>query len=177
MPSKIQEEWRPVVGYEGRYEVSNLGGVRSLDMLVYHKESKTYHRIKGRTLKICLDGKGYPFVALGRGKSNQKRVHRLVAEAFIPNPDEKQFVDHINTVRTDNRLENLRWVTASENICNPLSLAKRTRPVAQIDPATGKILEVWPSISSVERAFKTKNVSACCRGVYKTVKGFIWRHV
>lgn len=171
------EEWRPVVGFEGRYEVSNVGNVRSLDRKVFHKETNSFHQIKGKTLKLRLDGKGYPFVSLGKGSSNQKRVHRLVAEAFIPNPYNKKYIDHINTVRTDNRVENLRWVSASENLCNPISLARRSKRVKQIDPETGIVIKIWPSVSSVERAFNTKNVSACCRGIYKTVKGFSWKHV
>lgn len=173
---KKDEEWRPVVGYEGRYEVSNLGRVRSIDRLVYHKESNTYHKVKGILLSLCLDRKGYQFVALGAGRNNQKRVHRLVAEAFIPNPENKKFIDHINTIRTDNRIDNLRWVTCSENCNNPNSLSKRTIPVVQIDPKTNEVIKKWPSVSSVERAFNSKNISACCNGKIKTSRGYIWRH-
>lgn len=172
----IQEEWRPVVGYEGRYEVSSLGRVRSLDRLIYHKESNTYHKVRGRMLSTCLDGKGYPFVALGGGKSNQKRVHRLMAEAFIPNPENKGYVDHINTIRTDNSLDNLRWVTCSENNSNPNSLSKRSKRIQQIDPATGGVIKTWPSVSSACRSYGTKNIQACCRGRHKTIRGFIWRY-
>ena len=171
-----QEVWRPVVGYEGSYEVSNLGKVKSLDRLIYHKESDTYHRVKGRLLSICLDRKGYQFVALGAKRSSQKRVHRLVAEAFIPNPENKTFVDHINTIRTDNRIDNLRWVTCSENCNNPNSLSKRTIRVAQIDPMTDKVIKIWPSVSSVERAFNSKNISACCNGKIKTARNYKWKH-
>ena len=171
-----QEEWRPVVGYEGRYEVSNLGRVRSLDRLIYHKETNTYHKVKGKVLSKCLDSKGYEFVCLGAGRSDQKRVHRLIADAFIPNPEKKRFVDHINTDRTDNSLDNLRWVTCSENVNNPNSLSKRMKPVLQIAPETNKVIKEWPSVASVERAFRSKNISACCNGKIKTAKGYIWRH-
>ena len=92
------EEWRPIIDYP-EYEVSNGGNVRR----------------GGRVLKPGRGNK-YPIVQLGR--NNKKYVHRLVALAFIPNPDNKPQVDHINRIRTDNRVENLRWATKSENQIN-----------------------------------------------------------
>ena len=93
------EEWRPIIDYP-EYEVSNGGEVRR----------------GGRVLKPTPNSRGYSMVRLGR--NNNKYVHRLVASAFIPNPDNKPQVDHINRIRTDNRVENLRWATVSENQIN-----------------------------------------------------------
>lgn len=106
------EEWRPVKDYEGLYEVSNTGKVRNA--------------VTKRELVAKLDKYGYRHLglrALGR-KRKWITVHRLVAVAFIPNPDNKESIDHINTVKTDNRVENLRWVTNMENIHNPITLAR-----------------------------------------------------
>lgn len=105
------EEWRPIKDYEGLYEVSSLGRVRSAQT---NKLKKT--RV-GKT--------GYVYVLLW--KDNKDRlctVHRLVAYAFIPQIEGKPFIDHINTNRDDNRVENLRWCTHQENCNNPLSKEK-----------------------------------------------------
>lgn len=107
-------EWRKVIGYEDRYEVSDYGEVRNLN--------------SERVLKLTTNSKGYAQVHLycgGHDTRKVKSVHRLVAEAFIPNPENKPQIDHINTVRTDNRVSNLRWVTQSENGQNPLTYRKR----------------------------------------------------
>lgn len=103
--------YKPVVGYEGLYEVSSLGEVFSLNYM------HTGKRVK---LKAMVVSNGYVVVCL-RKQGSQKTlcIHRLVAEAFIPNLDSKPEVDHINTIRTDNRVENLRWVSSKENHLNP----------------------------------------------------------
>ena len=99
-----QEIWKIIEDYP-MYEVSNLGKVRKIS--------------SGKVLKQCLDSKGYPSVNINIGKRTVlKVVHRFVATAFIDNPDNKEEVDHINTIRTDDRVENLRWVTHKENMNN-----------------------------------------------------------
>lgn len=111
----MQEEWKPVVGYEGLYEVSNMGKVRNASnkhVLAAHKAS------------------GYYIVLLCRPPKNSKvdhktwLVHRLVAIAFIANPEGLPQVDHINGDRTDNNVTNLRWVTCRDNHMNPVTYAR-----------------------------------------------------
>lgn len=105
------EIWKPVVGFEGLYEVSNLGQVRSLDR-------QTRGGFKpSRILKPQTQWTGYTQVGLTRPGQRQqyKKIHVLVAEAFLPNPDNKPQMNHKNGIRNDNRLENLEWVTISEN--------------------------------------------------------------
>lgn len=98
---QMDEEWRPVVGYEGRYEVSNLGRVRSLprSMNARHGGKPNGYHMKGRVLKQVVDSRGYFIVTLG-GKSEV--VHRMVLTAFVPNPEKKPCCDHIDANRLNN---------------------------------------------------------------------------
>jgi hypothetical protein len=101
-----RQEWKVIEGYDGKYEISNDSLVKS-------------HAFKGRIIKQYINVYGYPFVVLWKNnKRKTHKVHRLVAKAFIPNPENKPYVDHINRIRHDNRLENLRWATHSENMIN-----------------------------------------------------------
>lgn len=114
-----REVWKPIEGYEGLYEVSNMGRVRSVDRVLPHNEHGTWH-LKEKVLKQHWAGppnSTYLTVWLhkGHGEQHQRTVHRLVAQAFIPNPEGKEQVNHINCDRSDNRLSNLEWTTPLEN--------------------------------------------------------------
>lgn len=114
-----EEIWKPVVGYESFYDVSNLGRVRT-----YRLKGSSIGTLSSepRLMRDHIQNNGYKFLFLSKGGvAKRYLVHRLVAEAFIPNPDHKRCVDHINTVKWDNRVENLRWVTHSENSNNPIT--------------------------------------------------------
>ena len=177
----MKEIWKDIEGYEG-YQVSNLGRVRSLDRI-----DSNNHPLKGAILKPYISNSGYLLVGLYKQqKRNRKLLHRLVAEAFIPNPDNKPEIDHINTIKTDNTVflnedgsinykkTNLRWTTRKENINNPLTKTKmqinarkpskgkygkkhhRSKPIIQYDKE-GNFIKEWDCANDVERVLGISN--------------------
>ncbi len=111
----MEEIWKPVVGYEGLYEVSNLGRVRSVDRLVNHPSGSKSLR-KSKLLSPNMT-RGYLCVHLSKNcKVTSQRVHRLVAEAFIPNPYNLPMINHKNEVKSDNSIDNLEWCDCNYNI-------------------------------------------------------------
>lgn len=130
MPEEI---WKDVVGYEGLYKVSNLGRIRSLDRVVAHHTAGTAVR-KGKIRKLSFDG-NYLNVSFTKDKKTvTRRIHRVVAEAFIPNPDNLSDVDHIDCDKLNNCVSNLRWCTSAENtgyawengLIHPIPYAERS---------------------------------------------------
>ena len=174
----MSEEWRDVVGYEGRYQVSSMGRVKSLV-----RKDCLGRTVKERFLKPCMDKDEYLLVTLcAGGKPKTLRVHRLVCEAFHENPDNKSDVNHINENKTDNRAVNLEWSTRREN-CNHGSRNERvaksqSKPVAQY-AQDGELIKVWPSTMEAERqaGFNCGNISLAANGNRKTACGFIWKYI
>ena len=101
----MEEIWKDIKGFEGRYQISNKGRVKSLNY-----SNRKYEKI----LTNVVDGKGYYAISLGRGV--RKSVHRIVAEHFLPEDLERKYVNHKNGIPKDNRVENLEWCTPSENM-------------------------------------------------------------
>lgn len=124
-----EETWKDIVGWEGYYQVSNLGRIRSLDRETHSR--RCTRRIKGCMMKLRHDGDGYQIVHLritSQGKNKLAKVHRLVAEAFLTKVDGKNQIDHINSIRDDNRVENLRYCSCKEN--NSFPLARKHNSIA-----------------------------------------------
>lgn len=170
-----EERWLPVVGYEGFYEVSSLGRVKSLN---YNKTGKE------KIMKQVKNRNGYLQVGLCKnGKMILKSVHRLVAVAFIPNPNNYPQVNHINENKEDNRVDNLEWCTRkyntnygtrNERISSKLTNhEKKSKPVLCVETGV-----VYISAHEAERQTGVyhPNIIACCKGKYKTTGGYHWQY-
>lgn len=129
IPCLYGEEWRDIMGFDG-YQVSNMGRIRSVDRTIVVGSHK--RDFVGLILKTNKDKDGYEGVNLKIGsKSYRKKIHRLVAEAFIDNPDNYPCIDHINGIRDDNRVENLRWCTVKMNANYELAKKNRSSAIKQ----------------------------------------------
>ena len=175
------EIWKDIKGYEGKYQVSNLGRIKSLrDAHGNYREKILSNRIRGR--------KGSEYYAVALYKNNKPRnvsVHRLVAEAFVPKKLGKNDIDHINTNRFDNRAENLRWATNRENQNNVLTKIHHSESMMSEKNHRSKsvyCLELNKIYGSASEAGRELNISqtgisACCRGEYETIKGHHFKYV
>lgn len=192
------EEWRDIEGYEGMYQVSTLGRVRSLDRVLGNN-----HFQQGRMCKLRLKKGGYISVQLCKNsKHHEKNVHRLVAQAFIPNPDNKPTVNHIDEDKTNNAVSNLEWATHKENTNYGTGIERRIksrdyksirekqiqtnkerglcRKVRQLDLG-GNLVAEYESIGDACRAtgYDHGGIIQVCRNYKhnKTYKGFIWQYI
>lgn len=173
----MKEIWKTIEGYP-EYQVSNMGRVKAIN---WHRGNKE------KEIKPYTTHKGYLRLRLCKnGKSKQFQIHRLVAQAFIPNPENKPYIDHINTDRTDNRVENLRWVTNKENCNNPISkinysIGNKGKTAVSILQFTKEweFVKKWDSMSDAEQELGIKSrLSEYCGNKYgrKTCGGYIWQY-
>lgn len=166
----MKEVWKDIEGYEGLYQVSNLGRVKSI------KRNTATNRIlkphnTNKYLQVCL---------CKNGSTKYKLIHRLVAEAFIPNYENLPEVNHKDEDKLNNSVSNLEWVSQAENLAygtrnKRIGLHKSKAVQAFNDE--GVLVAEYSSIN--EAAEKNRltpiNISRCCRGIYKRSGGYIWR--
>lgn len=192
----MKEIWRDIKGYEGLYQVSNLGRVRSVDRYVKHWRGGLLKR-KSQPLSLNYDSYGYIIVGLGKnGKNTTKKVHRLVGITFPDlvdwtedakgKPFEEIVINHKDQNKSNNCVDNLEWCTVDYNnkygdrlenvskhrINNPLIC----KPVIQYTLDMEFVAE-FPSAAEAERqtGIKHTSISSVCRGIYKQANGYIWK--
>lgn len=185
----MEEVWKDIKGYENKYQVSNFGNVRSKDRL----DSAGRNRIKGQSLKVVIGNHGYKRLNLCKdGKPRLWLVHRLVAEAFIPNPNNLPYVNHKDENPANNNVSNLEWCTHLYNMNygtikerhsrdmtgKMINRPDKSKAVLQYDKV-GNFIARYSSTCEAKRetGLSQSNISACCRGVknHKTVGGFIFK--
>lgn len=176
----MEEIWKDIPGYEGYYQVSNLGRVRSLDRVIIRKgnHKQTW---RGCTLKNKTYSNGYKFVILTTPEygAKSKLLHRLVAIAFIPNPNGLPQINHKNEDRTDNRVDNLEWCTAKYNINYGNRSAKhRLTQIKRVFQFTldGTFVAEYDSVTDASRITGIGNIAAACRNKYSRAGGFLWSY-
>lgn len=179
--NNIKEQWKPIKGYEGLYEISNKGRIKSLPKKV--KRGNGYMTTTTQIRTTHLDKNGYERITLSNkfGNKRNELVHRLVAIVFIPNPNNLSDVNHINEVKHHNFVENLEWCTHKHN-CNHGTSSNRigkklSKSVYQYD-INGNFIKQWNSVSEVSRVtgFSKGNISLNCRGGSITCNGFKWSY-
>lgn len=174
----MKEIWKDIHGYEQRYQVSNIGRIKSLKRVC--KRGNNHKPVNECILKPG-NNKGYMTVALSKnGNVKYFQVHRLVAEAFIPNPDNLPCVNHKDENSLNNNVDNLEWCTYSyNNSYNELARKKgvlKRIPVLQFSK-TGQFIREWDCAGTVEQelGISHHSIYGCCKGKTKTSGGFIWK--
>lgn len=173
------EQWKAIVGYEGLYEVSDLGRVRSLNF---------NHTGEIRIMKPGNTRKGYLIAHLHKdGQQKYLQVHRLVAEAFIPNPNNLETVNHKDENKHNNSAINLEWMSLRDNINYgtghmrgaeaQVNDPKKSKPVQQFDK-NGNLIATFPSTHEAERitGISGGSIRKCCLGQHKSAGGYVWRY-
>ena len=180
------EEWRDIKGYEGLYQISNLGRIKSFDKVIAQKNNSTAIK-KGRILKPSTSHSGYYQIVLSKQSIRKSyKVHRLIWLAFYGSIPEGYEVNHINEIKTDNRLSNLNlmthkencnWGTGIERCHNQLINGKCSKSVLQFD-LNDNFIKEYSSINQAKRetGFNSSDISSCCKGKRKTAHGFKWKY-
>ena len=175
--TEINEIWKPVVGYEGLYECSNMGRVKSVD-----RYDNLKHFRKGEIKTLTKDKNGYLIVTLCKdGKEKKHKVHRLVALHFIPNPNNYPMINHKDENPSNPIYTNLEWCDGLYNqnygTVNERRGKSLSTPILEFD-LNMNFIKKWDGMKEIERetGILYQNISKCCRGVRKQYNGSIWKY-
>lgn len=185
----MEEMWKDIKGYEGLYQVSNTGKIRSLGRTVeiIDKNGRKVTRVyPSKILRYARDKRGYCRTSLTlNGKSTTLIVHRIVAQTFIPNLDNKPQVNHIDGNKENNNVKNLEWCTAKENTKKAFEIGLKkkgkdvhnSKPVYQFD-MNMNFIRKYETITEASKETKIlhSGISRCCTGKRNQAGGFIWRY-
>lgn len=183
----MNEIWKDIRGFEGIYQVSNKGRVRSLDRII-HQPGKfggdTIHIYPGKLLVLGRNPRGYLHIDLHyKQRIERHSVHRLVALHFLPLVEGKPFINHLDSNPENNTVENLEWCTQSENIQYAYDTGRKVpphqRPIGQYTEDM-KLIKVWESSAQIGREIPNlsrENVLKVCWGQRKHAGGFRWAYI
>jgi HNH endonuclease len=171
------EEWRDIKGYEGIFQISSFGRVKSLPRKIWN--GKGYFTSKEKILRLNHNPNGYATIQLWVcNKFVEKTIHRLVAEAFIPNPANLPVINHKNEIKNDNRVENLEWCTVKYNVnygtAKERMTKKRSKPVIGVSLKNPSCIRFVSAAEAGRNGFCASHVIECCNNKRKTHKGYIW---
>lgn len=182
---ELKEEWKDIQNYEGMYQVSNLGNIKSVDRI----DSKNGQR-KGKMLKPYTAHNGYLKVTLCKeSKTKHFAVHRLVAETFISNPNNYPYVNHKDEIKINNKADNLEWCTAEYNVnygtrnermaksINCEEWSKKSKRKVNQYTLDGVFIKTWDSLKEAGEHYNISptSISKACNGHYKQSNGFTWK--
>lgn len=148
----MKEIWKDIENYEGLYQVSNLGRVRSLDRILRNSH-KSFRLSKGRLVAITDNGNGYKIASLSKGGRKNFYVHRLVAQAFLPNPNNLFQVNHKDCIKSNNNVDNLEW-------CSPIY---NTRHAIENGRVLDKITKSTNQVVNLSSGVRYNTISSCAR--------------
>lgn len=176
----MDEIWKPIKGFEYKYEVSNFGRVKTISHTVNFKDGRSYH-VKNKMLNPIMTNRGYKVVAFSDGKKKRQYfVHRLVAEAFIPNPNNYPIINHKDENRSNNIVSNLEWCTYKYN--TNYGNCKKKISESEIIPVNAYLMNgdyVGQFNSLTDAANKlnvfVQNISKCCKKKIKYTRGYVFR--
>lgn len=174
------EIFKDIYGYEGLYQISNFGNVKSADRERLGRGG-SIRKCPGRILKPKINNKGYYQVDLFNSENKSKRflIHRLVAETFLDNFNNYDQVNHIDNDHTNNHVDNLEWCNNYQNNLWKKGASSDKQHVAKTVlqySLDGTLIKEWESAKAAEKdGFDHSAISKCCRGILKTSKGFIWK--
>jgi len=185
------EFWLDIPRYAGLYQASNLGRIKTVKRHIV-KNGGIAAIVQEKVRKLCFNNGYYKVILFNRGHGNSEWVHRLIAETFIPNPDNKPQVNHKLGIKTDNRASELEWATYAEDRLHAETVLNhkwdkgirhrgsthiQSKKVKQIDVNTHQVVKIWDCVSDALKEKVAASISMCALGKLKTSGGYKWEYV